>query len=103
MADIADLLKNILDDPTTSEKLSALIGGKESAVSASATPAIDPVMLAKITKAMSKMSGGVRDDRTKLLSDLRPYISPARKERLDRAIDMLKMLSLVEILKDEGE
>jgi len=47
--------------------------------------------------------GSARDDRTRLLCDLRPYVSPARKERLDRAAEMLKMLSLVEILKDEGE
>ena len=101
MADIADLLKNILDDPATSEKLGALLGGKESAVSA--PTGIDPVMLAKITKAMSRMKGGAADDRTKLLKDLRPYISPARKERLDRAVEMLKMLSVFEILKDESE
>lgn len=99
MADIADLLKNLLDDPKTGEKLGALLGGKESAVSAQ--PSLDPAMLAKITRAMSRI-GSARDDRTRLLCDLRPYVSPARKERLDRAVEMLKMLSLVEILKDEG-
>ncbi len=99
MSDIADLLKNLLDDPKISEKLGALVGG-DTAVSAPATPAIDPAMLAKITKAMSKMSGGAGDTRTRLLLDLKPYISPARSERVDKAVEMLKMLVLIEALKD---
>ena len=99
MSDIADLLKNLLDDPNISEKLGSLIGG-DTAVSAPAASTIDPAMLAKITKAMSKLSGGQNDSRTRLLLDLKPYISPARSERVDKAVEMLKMLVLIEALKD---
>lgn len=102
MADIADLLKNILDDPATSEKLGALLNGS-SAVSAPAPPSVDPVMLAKITKALKNMNSTESDNRTRLLKDLKPYISPARRERCDKAIEMLRMLWLVDIFKDEKE
>ncbi len=103
MADMAELLKTILDDPQTSEKLRSLIGGS-SAVSAEKTaPDIDPAMLMKLTKAFGKMSGAKDDSRTRLLHDLKPYVSDARKQRVDKAIEMLKMMWLIEILKDEKE
>ena len=100
MADMADLLKNILDDPKTVEKLGALIGEK-SAVSAPPTPNIDPVILAKITKAMKNMNSAESDNRTRLLRDLKPYISPARQEKCEKAIELLKMIWLVDIFKEE--
>ncbi len=102
MADMADLLKNILDDPSVSEKLGALIGGT-SAVSAPPTPAVDPVMLAKVTKALKNMNSQESDNRTRLLRDLKPYISPARQDKCDKAIELLRMLWLVDIFKDEKE
>ena len=102
MADIADLLKNMLDDPSVSEKLGALIGGS-SAVSAPPSPSVDPVLLAKITKAVKNMNSAESDNRTRLLRDLKPYISPARQERCEKAIELLKMLWLVDIFKDEKE
>ncbi len=101
MADIADLLKNILDDPSTSEKLQSLLGGGSAVSAAPAAPSIDPVMLAKITKAMKHMNSEQSDNRTRLLRDLKPYISPARAKRVDEAIDILKMLWLVDIFKEE--
>ncbi len=102
MADIADLLKNILDDPSVSEKLGALVGGN-SAVSAPPSPSVDPVMLAKITKAIKNMNSPESDNRTRLLRDLKPYISPARRDKCDKAIELLKMLWLVDVFKEEKE
>ncbi len=104
MADIADLLKNILDDPDTSEKLRSLMGQGSSSLSAPKQIAdIDPAMLAKVTKALSRVSGARDDSRTRLLYDLKPYVSDARRARVDKAIEMLKMLWIIEILKDEKE
>lgn len=99
MADMADLLKNILDDPNISEKLGELLG-QNPAVSAPAPSTVDPVMLAKITKALKNMNSVENDNRTRLLRDLKPYISPARQGRCDKAIEILKMLWLVDIFKE---
>ena len=100
MADIADMLKGILDDPQTVDKLKGMLGGAQLSAPASAEPAIDPKTLMRLTKIM-KNSGN--DDRTKLLVDLKPYVSPRRQKRVDEAINILKMIRIAELVKNDEE
>ncbi len=99
MSELGDMLKGILDDPATADKLRSLVGGND-------TPAvpdgIDPQMMLKLSKVMSGMKNGGEDERTRLLCDLKPYISPARARRVDEAVNILKILRVVDIL-GEGD
>ena len=103
MSDLADMLKGLLDDPATADKLKSLVGGVGDSPDPAPTDGIDPAMMLKISKALSGMKNGGDDDRTRLLCDLKPYISPARARRVDEAVSMLKLLRLVDIFKDGME
>lgn len=95
MSELADMLKGLLDDPDTADKLKSLVGG-----SAPALPdGLDPAMIMKVSKLMSGMKDS-DDERTRLLCDLKPYISPARARRVDEAVNMLRLLRMVDLFKD---
>ncbi len=98
MNEFADMLKNILDDPSTTQKLQSLLGQSPQQPEASAD-GIDPALMLKVTSAIKKMNSGEGDKRTRLLKDLKPYMSPARARRVDEAVDILKMLWLVDAFK----
>jgi hypothetical protein len=104
MAELADMLKGLLDDPSTVEKLKGALGGNLTAPSReSAPPDIDPAMLMRITGIMKKMNGSQADARSRLLLDLKPYISPARAKRVDEAVGILKLLWVAELVKGEED
>lgn len=96
------MLKNLLDDPSTADKLKGLFGGV-SAPPAEQPPAIDPAMLLKISKAMKQLNSAGADKRAQLLCDLKPYISPARARRVDEAVNILKIFRVAEIIQKERE
>ena len=100
MADIADMLKGLLDDPQTVDKLKGMVGGAQTNAPALPDTDIDPKMLMRLSKIM-KNDGA--DDRTKLLLDLKPYISPRRQKRVDEAINMLRVLRIAELVKNDEE
>lgn len=100
MADIADMLKSMLDDPSTVDKLKGMLGGAQTSAPSMSDGGIDPKMLMRLTKIM-KNDG--TDNRTKLLLDLKPYISPHRQKRVDEAINILKVLKIAELVKNEEE
>ena len=101
MADMAEMLKSMLDDPSTMDKLKGMLGGAQPSAPAPASDiGIDPKMLMRLTKIM-KNDGP--DNRTNLLLDLKPYISPHRQKRVDEAINMLKVLRLAELVKNDEE
>lgn len=168
MAELADLLKDLLSDPKTGEKLRALLdsnssesqkgdsapkqesastdsesesdssdmlagllgslptkekpqssnsdasdgkalSGRDAAGLLSAlagngggfpTEGIDPAMMTKLTRALAAMSSKQTDSRTRLLYDLKPYISDGRARRVDEAAQMLKMISVLDIFRD---
>ena len=105
MAELADILKGLLDDPSTVEKLKGALGGNLTAPSRESAPPpdIDPAMLMRITGIMKKMNGSQADARSRLLLDLKPYISPARAKRVDEAVGILKLLWVAELVKGEED
>ena len=61
---------------------------------------IDVDMLLKMQKLLS--SFGKEDDNTRLLLALKPHFSDERKVKVDKAIKMLQLISLMPILKEGG-
>lgn len=99
MNELGDMLKSILDDPSTTQKLQSLLGQTPQQQPEAMPDGIDPALILKVTNAVKKMNNGEGDNRTRLLKDLKPYMSPARAKRVDDAVDILKMLWLVDAFK----
>ncbi len=77
-----------------------IVQGAQKAPSASppGSPGLDPKALMQISQLMQRMNGD--DDNTRLLKALRPHIHDQKK--LDDAIRILQLLSLLPALKEYG-
>ena len=106
MEDLSAKLSGILSDPEAMKELTAL--ASELGVSAPGVhkepepkPAADPA-------ALSMMSGLIpllgtlkqEDDTTRLLEAIRPFLSEERREKLDKAKRLLRMMKLLPMLKE---
>jgi len=106
MEDLSAKLSGILSDPEAMKELTAL--ASELGVSAPGVhkepepkPTFDP-------SAVSMMSGLMpllgtlkqEDDTTRLLEAIRPFLSEERREKLDKAKRLLRMMKLLPLLKE---
>ena len=102
MAELEKLLEGLLEDSNTKEKLKSLLPIQSEAQSESAlTESFDPDMILKLTKAMSAMGSLKDDSSTRLLCDLKPYISQNRCKRVDEAVQILRLIKVVDIMGKE--
>ena len=108
MGDFEEKLNSLLNDPKQMEQITAmaksLMGGSETAAQppkstgsgvAGLLEGIDPTTLGRL----SAVVGGVgrRDEKRALLEAMKPYLSPARRERLEKAMKLAKMIGMAEI------
>ena len=61
---------------------------------------IDPELLIKILGIMSAMGGN--DANTALLNALRPLLREENRPKLDRAAQLMKLMSLIPLLREAG-
>ena len=61
---------------------------------------LDINTLLQVQKILSSM--GQEDENTKLLLALKPHFSERRREKIDQAVKMLRLLSVLPLLKDSG-
>lgn len=110
MDDMAEKITSLLSDPDGMEKIrkmaEGLFGDKEKAPDPpqesgglSLPDGFDP---AKLMGILSSLSGKGPDDRSALLLALKPHLSPERRDRVDRAVKLLKLASLLPLLRSEG-
>ena len=100
--DIGQLLQSVLRDPEQMEKLTSmaqsLMGGESAG--GEATPAAAPLSAgtptseAKLLSAVTEMLGqkGEQSRSAALLSAMRPYMRPEKQEKLDRAMQIARMV-----------
>lgn len=97
MAEFEDTLNAILSDPDTMGQIMALagkLGGdppppqEERPGPADPFPLPDLGQMGKLLDLVQTCQQGPRDQTMALLTALRPFLSPARREKLDRAIRM---------------
>lgn len=103
-----DTIKGLLGD-NADEKLDGIMkiinpeGAQAPPMQVTDVPAdtgeISPEMLMMLKSAMSKMGNGVKDDRTKLLMSLKPYMGEGRQSTIDNAIKMLNLSQFSELFK----
>ena len=61
---------------------------------------IDPQMIGKITKIMSGLNK--RNEKCDLISALKPFLSSDKQKRADQAMQIIRMIELIPMLKDRG-
>ncbi len=121
MDDLTATLSGILNDPESMEKVrkmaEGLFSGSDASVSqanASSNPlgALSNLSngqdssgmpdVASLMKIMNMLKTKGDDSRSGLLLALKPHLSYERQERVDKAVKILKLVSLMPILKDSG-
>ena len=109
--ELGDKLQQILSDPGQMEKLSKmaqeLFGGSpaqeaQAAPAAGKGPEPDARLLAALGKAFS--GGGDRGRSTALLAAMRPYMKPEKQEKLDKAMQIARMVHIAgAVVKEYGD
>ena len=107
MEDLSAKLSGILSDPEAMKELTAL--ASELGVSAPGvhkepepkTPSFDPAALSMMNGLMPLL-GTLKqeDDTTRLLEAIRPFLSEERREKLDKAKRLLRIMKLLPMLKE---
>lgn len=116
MDDISEKLAEILNDPDSLNRVREMaenILGNDTPKKENATPPtpdlnslfgadIDPMQIGKIMSVISRLKNGADDSRSNLLLALKPHLSAPRREKVDTAIKLLKIIDLLPLLKDSG-
>lgn len=126
MEDLSAMLSQLLDDPQGMEKIKSLAGslldgqgalptGGASSPSSSGqtTPCeptqglgeglpISPGEIQTIMKLIGAMKNTGDDDRTRLLLSLKPHLSEERQQRVDQAVKLLKLITLLPLIRESG-
>ena len=58
--------------------------------------------MGKLMMLMNRINSSADDERTNLLKALKPHLSQERRERVEKAIKILKLIDLFPLLKDSG-
>lgn len=106
MDDISEKLATILNDPDSMSRVrqmaESILGGekqKEESVSDSGIKAED---MQTIMSLISRFNSTRDDDRTRLLMALKPHLSEPKREKVDTAVKILKMLELLPLIRESG-
>ena len=107
MSEFEDRLNSILNSPEQMEKIAglaqSLMGPSQDAQQTSsgkpkqdkaAAQSPDPALLGRIGAVMQSMGG--RDDKQALLRSLAPYLSQRRREKLEKAMELARLIHLAE-------
>ena len=123
MSELEDKINGILGDPVQMEKIAGLAkslmggggGGIDHAEEAKSTGsgldslmqslggsegAIDPAMLARLSRALSSGAGEKKQERA-LLEAMKPYLSEKRRSKMDKAIKLARLASIARIAMGE--
>lgn len=109
MDDLSEKLAGLLNDPDTMARVKQmaenLLGDNEPQSQQQSggigdMPTGDE--LQAIISIMQRLKSSGDDSRTQLLSALKPHLSEPKREKVDTAIKILKLLDLLPIIKDTG-
>ena len=106
MAELEDMLNQVLSDPEQMSKIAglaqSLMGGMETSPpdTQNSTLPIDPNMLGKIQKLMGG-SGEKSSSSEALLRAMQPYLSEKRRTKMDKALKLARMAKLAGFAMEE--
>ncbi len=64
------------------------------------TGGFDPAMLLKLQRLMGQLDSREADERSALLTAIRPFLSEERRPQIDRAIKLLKLTRLARVAQE---
>ena len=112
MDDIAGKLSEFLQDPEAISRLKGiaenLLGGQNEQNNTPTETANDSFSLpndfdlGKIMGLMSVFKNQQQDRRSELLLALKPHLSEHRREKVDQAVKLLKIIALLPALREQG-
>lgn len=115
MDDLSEKLAELLNDPDSLSRVQEMaenILGTKDHKNDGPPPAadigsllgedIDPVQLGKIMSIISRLKSDRDDNRARLLLALKPHLSVPRREKVDAAIKLLKLIDLLPLLRESG-
>ena len=53
-------------------------------------------------KVVTALKSGANDSNAQLLMSLRPHLSPKRQKRVDEAVKILRLVSMLPVIKNAG-
>ncbi len=112
MDNLSEKLAGILNDPASMEQFRKMAEGllgssADPQPAASPPPSVTPPLpdigeLGGIVQMLSMLKTPAQDNRTALITALRPHLSAERQKRADRAIKILRILDILPLLKESG-
>ena len=116
MDDMSARLSEILNDPAAMEKVRAMaegLLGEKAAESKQSDPVsdlnslipasgLDSAQIGNIIKIMSTLNSTRDNTREKLLLALKPHISESRRDKVDAAVKLLRLIEALPLLKESG-
>ena len=111
MDDLSEKLAGILNDPESMErvrKMAENILGENNEQQNETSPLNDiggmlgAEDMQSIIAIISKLKNSGNDPRSRLLNALKPHLSEPRREKVDTAIKILKILELLPLMKESG-
>ncbi len=98
--DISKLISSMMQNP---DALKGLLGSAPDAEKSQTTPSQSGTDLESSVKSMMSVLNHTDDRRITLLNALKPYLSSQRADGIDRAIRILKLTKLSEVLRNERD
>ena len=112
MDDLSSMISGILNSPEQMEKLKSmagsLFGENATAPPAPAKPSESPLPdisageIAGLMKMANLLRSNQTDSRAQLLMAIRPHLSEQRQKRVDDAVKLLRLISILPAVKDAG-
>lgn len=115
MEDMAGKISELLSDPDGMSKIMAVAESLFKSDDSKNPPTSEPDTapsggfslpdgfdITKIMGLMSAFNSHQNDRRSELLLALKPHLSSERRERVDKAVKLLKIVSLLPLLKEQG-
>ena len=115
MDDLTQKITSILNDPDSLETIKSiadsLMGdeGNNSPKQQNNSPdlsqlfsSVTPDQLSGIMRVMNAFNSKVSDDRAALLLALKPHLSEKRRQKVDKAVKLLKLVSVMPLVTESG-
>lgn len=108
MDDLSARLAEILNDPESMARVREMAkgilgeGGTPNAETPFANTSLDPEQISQVMQIVSLLGQDSPDSRADLLLALKPHLGERRRRKVDTAVKLLKLVSLLPLLKESG-
>lgn len=117
MDDLTQKITSILNDPESFETIRSIAdslmgdgdGDNRTQKTAQSSPdlsqlfnSVTPEQMGGIMRVMSALNSRSSDDRAALLLALKPHLSQKRRDRVDKAVKLLKLAAVMPLVTESG-